>query len=198
MLPSAGGVGAQHEFAVGGAGGGQVVAAFVQLQARVDDLLFEVDGALLERVDVVGRAEPGSAPGVLAEKPGEASLELVDAGGLSDAGAGGQDGRPGSVELGVRDVSREQAAIVERGVQALGQPPGATGSELPATNVPPSESNHIGSASSGTPAWVIRRARRSCLCPLHSAPMSSRPSSTSSMSPSNSQRSWSLSSCASR
>jgi hypothetical protein len=57
-------VGAEHEFAVGGAGGGQVVAAFVQLQAEVDDLPFEVDDALLERVDVIGRAEPRLAPGV--------------------------------------------------------------------------------------------------------------------------------------
>jgi hypothetical protein len=58
---------AQHEFAVRGAGGGEFVAAFLELLAQVGDLLFEVDDALLEGVDVLGCAEAGLVPGLLAE-----------------------------------------------------------------------------------------------------------------------------------
>jgi hypothetical protein len=48
-----------HELAVGGAGGGEVVVAFVELLAQVDGLLLEVGDGLVERVDVGGGAEPG-------------------------------------------------------------------------------------------------------------------------------------------
>ena len=70
-----------HQFAVGGAGGGEVLVAFFELQPEVDDLLFEVDDALLKLVDVGGGAESGCAPGLFAEQFGQAFLELVDAGG---------------------------------------------------------------------------------------------------------------------
>lgn len=49
---------AGHEFAVGGAGGGQVLVAFVELQPQVDGLLFQLGDALVERVDVGWVAEP--------------------------------------------------------------------------------------------------------------------------------------------
>jgi hypothetical protein len=47
----------RHEFAFGGACGGQFLVTFVQLQPQVDGLLFEEDDALLELLDVGGRAE---------------------------------------------------------------------------------------------------------------------------------------------
>ena len=70
-----------HELAVGGAGGGEVLVAFFELQAQVDGLLFEVGDLLAEGIDVSGRAEPGFAPGLLAERLGQAFFELPDAGG---------------------------------------------------------------------------------------------------------------------
>jgi hypothetical protein len=45
------------------AGGGEFVATLLELRAQVRDSLFQVDDALFERVDVVGRAETGLAPG---------------------------------------------------------------------------------------------------------------------------------------
>src|SRR5207253_351916 len=48
---AAGGVEAGHEFTVGGACGVEVLGAFLELQADVDDLLFEGDDALVELVD---------------------------------------------------------------------------------------------------------------------------------------------------
>lgn len=62
-----GDVDAGHEFAVGGACGGEVLIAFLQLEAQVDGPLFEVGDLLLEGVEVGGCAEPGLAPGLLAE-----------------------------------------------------------------------------------------------------------------------------------
>ena len=56
-----------HEFAVGGAGGGEVLLAFFELQPGVNDLLFERHDALLKLVDVGGCAESGCAPGLFAE-----------------------------------------------------------------------------------------------------------------------------------
>ncbi len=57
-----------HEFAVGGSCGGQVLVAFVELEPQVDDLLLEVGDFLVKGVDVGGGAEPGFAPGLLAER----------------------------------------------------------------------------------------------------------------------------------
>ena len=78
---SPGGVGsvdAGHEFAVGGAGGGEVLVAFGELQAQVDDLLLEPGDLLVEGVDVGGGAEPGDVPGALAEGVGEPTFEVLD------------------------------------------------------------------------------------------------------------------------
>ena len=68
------------EFAVGGAGGPEVFVAFLQLEAQADELLLEVGDLLLEGVGVGGGAEPGFPPGLLAERFGEASFQLLDAG----------------------------------------------------------------------------------------------------------------------
>ena len=57
-----------HELAVGRACGGEVLVAFFELEAQVDGLLLEVGDLLVEGVDVGGRAEPGFAPGLLAER----------------------------------------------------------------------------------------------------------------------------------
>jgi len=46
-----------HEVAVRCPGGGQVLGAFLELQAKVDGLLFEVGDLALELVDVGGGAE---------------------------------------------------------------------------------------------------------------------------------------------
>ena len=70
-----------HELAVGGAGGGEVLVPFLELQAQVDGLLLEMGDLLAEGVDVGWRAEPGFAPGLLAERLGQAVFELPDAGG---------------------------------------------------------------------------------------------------------------------
>ena len=56
-----------HEFAVGGAGGGEVLVAFFEVKAGVNDLLLERCDALLKLVDVGGGAESGCAPGLFAE-----------------------------------------------------------------------------------------------------------------------------------
>ena len=69
-----------HEFSVGGAGGGEVFVAFVELLSKVEVVLFELADSLVECVDVGGGAEPGLAPGVFAECLGESLLELADAG----------------------------------------------------------------------------------------------------------------------
>jgi hypothetical protein len=47
-----------HELAVGGAGGGEVLVAFAELEAQVGGLLFEVGDFLVQGVDVGGCAEP--------------------------------------------------------------------------------------------------------------------------------------------
>ena len=70
-----------HELTVGGAGRGQVLVAFLELQAQVDGLLLEMGDLLAEGIDVSGRAKPGFAPGLLAERLGQAFFELPDAGG---------------------------------------------------------------------------------------------------------------------
>ena len=56
-----------HEFAVGGAGGGELLVAFLELEPQVCGLLLELRGLLAEGIGVGGCAEPGFAPGLLAE-----------------------------------------------------------------------------------------------------------------------------------
>ena len=74
------GVETGHEFAVGGAGGVEVLGAFLEVQADVDDVLFEGDDALVELVDVGGCAETRLAPGLLAERLGQSPFQVLDAG----------------------------------------------------------------------------------------------------------------------
>ena len=50
-----------HDLAVGGPGGGEVLALFFELEAQVDDLLFKVGDLLAEGLGVGGGAEPGLA-----------------------------------------------------------------------------------------------------------------------------------------
>ena len=120
-----------HELAVGGAGGGEVLVAFAELEAQVGGLLFEVGDFLVQGVDVGGRAEPGFAPGLLAERFGEAFFELPDAGGEPQgAFVGGEqvglqgcagDGRAGGAAGGGRgglegvDFLEQVAVPVEEG-----------------------------------------------------------------------------------
>jgi hypothetical protein len=124
--PACRGVELCHELAVGGPGRGEVVIAFGDLEPQVDGLLLVVGELLIEGIDVGGRAEPGFAPCLLAERLGQPFLELVDAGvepdgafvgceqvglqrGAGDgrAGSGGRSRRDGfkSVDLG------EQVAV---------------------------------------------------------------------------------------
>ena len=75
-----GGVELGHEFPVGGPGRGEVLVAFLELEAQVDGLLFEVGDLLAEGVGVGGGAEPGLVPGLVPERLGQAFLQLPDAG----------------------------------------------------------------------------------------------------------------------
>ena len=70
-----------HELAVGVPCRGEVLVAFFELQAQVDGLLLEMGDLLGEGIDAGGRAEPGFAPGLLAERLGQALFELPGAGG---------------------------------------------------------------------------------------------------------------------
>ncbi len=56
-----------HELSVGGAGGGEFAVAFFELDAPISGLLFQAGDRVVEGVDVGGCAEPGFAPGLLAE-----------------------------------------------------------------------------------------------------------------------------------
>ena len=59
-----------HELAVGGAGGGEVLVTLVEFRAEIGELLLEAGDLVVEGVDVGWRAEPGFAPGLLAERGG--------------------------------------------------------------------------------------------------------------------------------
>jgi hypothetical protein len=61
-----------HELTVGGAGGGEVVIAFFELQPQVDGLLLQAGDLLVEGVDIGWGAEPGLAPGLVTESLGQA------------------------------------------------------------------------------------------------------------------------------
>ena len=69
-----------HELAVGSPRSGEVLALFLELETQVDGLLLQVSDLLAEGVDVSGRAEPGLAPCLFAERFGQAFLKLPDAG----------------------------------------------------------------------------------------------------------------------
>src|SRR5262245_37606913 len=61
-----------HELAVGRACGGEVLVAFFELEAQVDDLLLKLAVLLGEAAGIGGRGEPGLVPGLLAERFGQA------------------------------------------------------------------------------------------------------------------------------
>ena len=69
-----------HEFAVGGAGCGEVFVAFVELVLKVEVVLLELADALVEGVDIGGGSEPRLAPGLFTERFREPLLQLLDAG----------------------------------------------------------------------------------------------------------------------
>ena len=73
-----------HELSVGGTGSGEVFVAFFELEPQVEDLLFQVGDLLVEGVDVGGGAEPGLAPGLVAESLGQAFFQVMDAGAEPD------------------------------------------------------------------------------------------------------------------
>jgi hypothetical protein len=110
-----------HQFAVGGAGGGEVLVAFLDLQTQVGHVLFEVCDLLVEGVDVGWRAEPGLAPDLLAEGFGQTLFQVLDSGVEPDgAFMGGKevglqrgacDGRAGAV-AGGRAKRRKLAQAV--------------------------------------------------------------------------------------
>ena len=68
-----------HQLAVGAAGGGEFVVAFVELDTEVGGLLFELGDLVVECVDVGGCTESRLLPGVLAEQFGQSFFELPDA-----------------------------------------------------------------------------------------------------------------------
>jgi hypothetical protein len=65
--------------------GREVLVALFELDAHVDEVLFECHDLLFEFVDVVGGAEAGLAPGLLSEQGGQVGFELLGAGGDADA-----------------------------------------------------------------------------------------------------------------
>jgi len=90
-----------HELAVGGAGSGEVVVAFLEFQLQVDRLLFEGGDPGLELLGVVGGADAHLAPDLLAERFAEALFEAADLGG--EAGGAGV----GSREVGLNDLGSD-------------------------------------------------------------------------------------------
>lgn len=69
-------------------------SAFAELDANVSHLGREGGDTPVELVDVIGCTEPGGLPGLLAHELGEATLELLHAGGV--AGAAGPRSSNGS------------------------------------------------------------------------------------------------------
>ena len=61
-------------------GGGEVLAAFVELLSKVEVVLFELADVLVEGDDVGGGAEPGLTPGLFTERFGQPLFQLLDAG----------------------------------------------------------------------------------------------------------------------
>jgi hypothetical protein len=59
-----------HELAVGGPCRGEVFVVFGELELEIGGLLLEVGDLLVEGVDVGWRAQPGLAPGLVAERLG--------------------------------------------------------------------------------------------------------------------------------
>lgn len=55
----------------------------MELESKIDRLLLEGGDADVELIDVVGCAQPGFFPGVLAKQLGELSFEALDVSGQS-------------------------------------------------------------------------------------------------------------------
>lgn len=72
------GVETSDEFTIRGAGGVEFFGALFELKAQIDNLLFKSGDLLVELVDVVGGADPGFPPGLLAKCGREAVFELLD------------------------------------------------------------------------------------------------------------------------
>lgn len=66
-----------HELAVGGAGGGKVVVAVLELEFQVDDLLFEGGDPGLELFGVVGASDAGLAPDLFAQDLAECLCHIL-------------------------------------------------------------------------------------------------------------------------
>ncbi|MFF3691103.1 hypothetical protein [Streptomyces sp. NPDC002187] len=69
-----------HQLAVGGAGGGKVIAPVLEFEFQVDDLLFEGGDPGLEPFGVAGAADAGLAPDLLAQDLAEAGFEAAGPG----------------------------------------------------------------------------------------------------------------------
>uniref|UniRef100_UPI002F91AD5C hypothetical protein n=1 Tax=Streptomyces sp. NBC_01592 TaxID=2975889 RepID=UPI002F91AD5C len=76
-----------HELAVGDAGCGEVVVAFLEFQFQVDRLLLKGGDPGLELLGVVGAADAHLAPDLLAERFADALFEAADLG--DEAGGAG-------------------------------------------------------------------------------------------------------------
>lgn len=70
-----------HQLAVRGAGGGKVVVALLDFQLQVDHLLLEGGDPGLELLGVLGTADAGLAPDLLAQDLAEAAFEAASVGG---------------------------------------------------------------------------------------------------------------------
>jgi len=131
-----------HELAVGRACGGEVLVAFIEPEAQVDDLLLKLAVLLGEAAGIGGRGEPGLLPGLLAERLGQAVFELPDAAGEPESPlvGGGQvglqggagDARPAGlaacgrggfegVDLGEQVAVPVEEAAVDSGFSELGR-----------------------------------------------------------------------------
>src|ERR1039457_4821589 len=77
-----------HEVTVGGAGSGEVIIAFFELQPQVSDLLLEARDLLVESVDIGWGAESGLAPGMVTERLGQALFQVLDSGVEPGGGVG--------------------------------------------------------------------------------------------------------------
>ncbi|WEO92822.1 hypothetical protein A6P39_001095 [Streptomyces sp. FXJ1.172] len=105
-----------HELPVGRAGGGEVVVTVLEREFQVDDLLFEGGDAGLELFGVVGAANAGLAPDLLAQDLAEAGFETPDVSGK--AGGAGVSCRQAGLER--RPADGWTPATGNRG--RLGQP----------------------------------------------------------------------------
>ncbi|WP_331743809.1 hypothetical protein OH809_43905 (plasmid) [Streptomyces sp. NBC_00873] len=89
----------RHQFTIRSAGGFEVLVAFGEFAAQIEDLLFQLGGAACERLDVGWGAEAGGFPDCLAQGLGQAPFESGDVCGQSPV-----------VGREVRDVGQQRLA----------------------------------------------------------------------------------------